>query len=232
MLLYQKIRQYVLELISNNSINPSTKLPSERTLQEQFQSTRITVREALFRLEAEGLIYSQKRKGWFITPPKLKLRPASKVNFNKLAIEQGFLPKTQVISIFDDIDDSFQSQEQDIFTGDALYHLKRVRLLDERPVMIEDIYCQRNRFENLESKALSESITDIMAADYNVQITSEQCVICVTALSNEDANILEKNSGAPCLKIIRKRFDEHGLLVDYNYEYWLHDAIEMLVEGS
>lgn len=232
MLLYQKIRQYVLELISNNSINPSTKLPSERTLQEQFQSTRITVREALFRLEAEGLIYSQKRKGWFITPPKLKLRPASKVNFNKLAIEQGFLPKTQVISIFDDIDDSFQSQEQDIFTGDALYHLKRVRLLDERPVMIEDIYCQRNRFENLESKALSESITDIMAADYNVQITSEQCVICVTALSNEDADILEKNSGAPCLKIIRKRFDEHGLLVDYNYEYWLHDAIEMLVEGT
>ncbi|MBU2972675.1 GntR family transcriptional regulator [Pseudoalteromonas sp. C2R02] len=232
MLLYQKIRQYVLELISNNSTKPSTKLPSERTLQEKFQSTRITVREALFRLEAEGLIYSQKRKGWFITPPKLKLRPASKVNFNKLAVEQGFVPKTEVISILDDIDDSFQSQEQDIFTGDALYHLKRVRLLDERPVMIEAIYCQRNRFEDFESKALSESITDIMAADYNVKITSERCVICVTALSNEDADILEKNSGAPCLKIIRKRFDEHGLLVDYNYEYWLHDAIEMLVEGT
>ena len=47
------------------------------------------------------------------------------------------------------------------------------------------------------SKALSESITQIMSVDYNVQITSEQCVICVTALSNEDADILEKNSGAP-----------------------------------
>lgn len=232
MLLYQKIRQYVLELISNNSIKPSTKLPSERTLQEQFQSTRITVREALFRLEAEGLIYSQKRKGWFITPPKLKLRPASKVNFNKLAIEQGFLPKTQVISIFDDIDDSFQTQDDNIFTGESLYHLKRVRSLDNRPVMIEDIYCQRSRFENLQNKSLSDSITQIMAKEYNVQIMSEQCVICVTALSNEDADILEKNSGAPCLKIIRKRFDEHGLLVDYNYEYWLHDAIEMLVEGT
>lgn len=232
MLLYQKIRQYIHQLINDDNINASTKLPSERTLQEQFQSTRITVREALFRLEAEGLIYSQKRKGWFITPPKLKLRPASKVNFNKLAVEQGFVPKTKVISLLDNIDDSFQNQEQEIFTGKALYHLKRVRLLDERPVMIEDIYCQRNRFENLETKALSGSITDIMAADYNVQITSEQCVICVTALSNEDADILEKNSGAPCLKIIRKRFDEQGLLVDYNYEYWLHDAIEMLVEGT
>jgi len=232
MLLYQKIRHYIHQLINDNIIKVTTKLPSERTLQEQFKSTRITVREALFRLEAEGLIYSQKRKGWFITPPKLKLKPASKVNFNQLAVEQGFIPKTRVISILDNIDDSFQNQEQEIFTGESLYHLKRVRFLDARPVMIEDIYCQKSRFENLESKPLSESITHIMAVDYNVQITTEQCVICVTALSNEDADILEKNSGAPCLKIIRKRFDEKGLLVDYNYEYWLHDAIEMLIEGS
>lgn len=232
MLLYQKIRHYIHQLINDNNIKGSTKLPSERTLQDQFQSTRITVREALFRLEAEGLIYSQKRKGWFITPPKLRLKPASKVNFNKLAVDQGFKPKTKVISMLDNIDDSFQSQEQDIFTGESLYHLKRVRFLDARPVMIEDIYCQRSRFENLERKPVSESITHIMAVDYNVQITTEQCVICVTALSNEDADILEKNCGAPCLKIIRKRFDEKGLLVDYNYEYWLHDAIEMLIEGS
>jgi len=232
MLLYQRICNYIHQLINDNKIKATTKLPSERTLQEQFKSTRITVREALFRLESEGLIYSQKRKGWFITPAKLKLKPASKVNFNKLAVEQGFVPKTRVISILDDIDDSFQNQEKNIFTGESLYHLKRVRLLDERPVMIEDIYCQQSRFENLERKALSESITHIMATDYNVKINSEQCVICVTVLSNEDSDILEKNSGAPCLKIIRKRFDEHGLLVDYNYEYWLHDAIEMLVEGT
>jgi len=56
MLLYQQIRNHLQEKLRQGDIQPGVKLPSERTLQEQFQSTRITVREALMRLEAEGLI--------------------------------------------------------------------------------------------------------------------------------------------------------------------------------
>ncbi|WP_234004776.1 GntR family transcriptional regulator [Pseudoalteromonas sp. T1lg24] len=92
MLLYQKIQKYIQTHIASGELAIGDKLPSERTLQEHFNSTRITVREALNRLEAEGLIYSQKRRGWFVTPNKLKWRPATKVNFYQLAQEQGFTP--------------------------------------------------------------------------------------------------------------------------------------------
>ncbi|MCI2282193.1 GntR family transcriptional regulator [Colwellia sp. MSW7] len=61
MLLYQAIREYLFSLIAEQP--DMKKLPSERELLEQFNSTRITVREALIRLEAEGVIYRQNRKG-------------------------------------------------------------------------------------------------------------------------------------------------------------------------
>ncbi|WP_273890684.1 GntR family transcriptional regulator, partial [Serratia marcescens] len=47
------------------------KLPSERALSEQFATTRITLQEALGQLEAQGVIYRQVRRGWFISPPRL-----------------------------------------------------------------------------------------------------------------------------------------------------------------
>lgn len=120
MLLFQEIRNYILALLQQDEIATGSKLPSERALQEHFNSTRITVREALIRLEAEGLIYSQKRKGWFVTPPKLKWHPATKVNFYELAKQQGFTAQTRLVSAnkIDNINFT------DIFSAQSLYHLQ------------------------------------------------------------------------------------------------------------
>lgn len=228
MLLYQEIRNYIHALLKTDAIAAGHKLPSERELQQKFSSTRITVREALLRLEAEGLIFSQKRKGWFVTPKRLKWHPATKVNFYELAKQQGFVAQTTLVSV--------QQQAKleicQALDTQTLYHLQRIRSLDNRAVMFEHIYCDAKRFADFHLHPLDTSITDIMAKQYATNIVNEQSIINVTVLPDEVSHLLEKNSGTPCLHVIRKRFDEHGLLVDYNIEYWLHNAIEMVVDGQ
>ncbi|MBB1333225.1 UTRA domain-containing protein [Pseudoalteromonas sp. SR44-5] len=228
MLLYQEIRNYIHTLLQKDAISAGHKLPSERELQHQFNSTRITVREALLRLEAEGLIFSQKRKGWFVTPKKLMWHPATKVNFYELAKQQGFAAKTELIESkkITNID------LKNLVNAPTLHHLQRVRSLDNRAVMFEHIYCDAERFSELEFHPLDTSITDIMSKQYATNVVKEQSVISITVLPDEISNLLEKNSGTPCLKVIRQRFDESQVLVDYNIEYWLHNAIEMVVEGQ
>ena len=44
------------EQISHGLLSPASKLPAERKLSELFGTTRITVREALLQLEAQGQI--------------------------------------------------------------------------------------------------------------------------------------------------------------------------------
>lgn len=232
MLLYQKIRNYIQDIVSQGQLAKEGKLPSERELQSHFSSTRITVREALFRLEAEGLIYSQNRRGWFVSPARFKWHPAKKVNYYELAREQGFEPKTQLINF-----DHIQAPEPVATAfGTAItrqvQHFCRVRYLDQRPVLIEDIYCLPERFPELQQWDLEGSVTSIMAEQYGVQVTHENSSITVTALSDDQSGLLLKNSGAPCLKVIRQRFDSNNVLVDYNIEYWLHNVIEMVVEGN
>ena len=59
------------EQIDHGLLPPASKLPAERKLSELFGTTRITVREALLQLEAQGQIYREERRGWFVSPPRL-----------------------------------------------------------------------------------------------------------------------------------------------------------------
>ncbi|MPY22609.1 UTRA domain-containing protein [Shewanella psychropiezotolerans] len=229
MLLYQKIAKYIQDLIQAGSFGDGGKLPSERELVEVFSSSRITVRDALLRLESEGLIYRRQRKGWFVSPKRLKWNPVTKVNFYGLAREQGFEPKTQVLSIGPFNDDADSRLDWQEFAGQSLTKLVRTRFLDGRPVMLEEIHFATEMFPGIENKALDASITEIMASDYHIHVRSETSLVSVTALPDIFANSLETGNGAACLKIIRRRYDAKGVLIDLNVEYWLHGAIEMLV---
>ncbi len=233
MLLYQQIRQYIFALIEQQPA--MKKLPSERDLQEHFKSTRITVREALMHLEIEGIVYRLNRKGWFLCPPRLQWNPVQKVNFYQLAKEQSFLAETKVVHIKalakgNDFSKKF-SEEND--SDDApLFEICRVRSLDARPVMVEEIYCKTEKFKALADKKLEGSITNIFTQDYGVIISRESSRIFVTGLPTDKAQYLQLNNGASCLKIIRKRFSSDNTLVDYNIEYWVHGAIEINVASE
>ncbi|MCW4465668.1 GntR family transcriptional regulator [Glutamicibacter sp. MNS18] len=62
--------QYLREQISSGRIAPGEKLPSENTLIAEQGVSRTVVREALTRLQAEGLVHTRRGAGSFaLTPP-------------------------------------------------------------------------------------------------------------------------------------------------------------------
>ncbi|MFT5788519.1 MAG: DNA-binding GntR family transcriptional regulator [Shewanella sp.] len=232
MLLYQRIAKHLQALISRGEFNIDGKLPSERDLVTLFVSTRITVRDALLRLEAEGIIYRRQRKGWFVCPKRLIWDPSAKVNFYALAQEQGFRPQTQVLLLGPLQQAQYLDKVWLTEFGELnLTQLVRKRFLDNRPVMLEEIHFSSDKFPNISQQDLNGSITDIMAKDYGIIVASETSMIWVTTLPDEYSQALETNNGAACLKIIRRRFDKTDALVDINVEYWLHSALQMTVNS-
>ena len=90
---YLKIKQEILLQIESGSLFTSGKnqasghkLSSERKLAEDFNTTRVTLREALSLLESEGHVYREDRRGWFISPAPLRYDPTNTSNFHSLAI--------------------------------------------------------------------------------------------------------------------------------------------------
>lgn len=224
--LYQQVRKYLYTLIAKNQLQPDSKLPSERELVERFNSTRITIRQALMRLESLGVVYRANRRGWFVAPKRFVINPTQKVNFNLMANEQGRTPATSVITLKTMSPTETIQAEMDSAASEVFY-LCRVRSLEGRQVMAEEIYLDKLRYPGLDEKDLSQSITTLLHDDYAVEIQREYSNIQVVALDKTIADILATNEGAPCLKILRKRYDSSGQLADFNIEYWIHNAIEM-----
>lgn len=86
---YVKIKDTIVEQIDAGMLMPRQKLPAERKLAESFDTTRVTLREALSLLEAEGKIYREDRRGWFISPAPLRYDPTQTLNFTNMALAQN-----------------------------------------------------------------------------------------------------------------------------------------------
>jgi biotin operon repressor len=65
---YQRIREQIANDIATGTPRADEKFPSEREMIERFGCTRVTLRQALQQLEAEGLVYRENRRGWFVSP--------------------------------------------------------------------------------------------------------------------------------------------------------------------
>ncbi|CAM3772226.1 UTRA domain-containing protein [Parendozoicomonas haliclonae] len=214
--------------IRSRELCPGDRLPSERELQEQYGCTRITIRDALLRLAASGLIYRQPRKGWFVTPPRLICNPTRRIHFLHDARSQGFVPSTELISCKQE---QAEGAAYDVLQDRDVYNICRLRKLNGRPVLIENMHLLQHSFPDLHLQQLDNSLTDLMRNHYQTYITGEEARICSTALEDWQAELLQVTPGTPAIRIERTRFDRTNRAVEFDIEYWLHDAIELHVRS-
>jgi DNA-binding GntR family transcriptional regulator len=225
--LHSRLRQ----LIRNERLTANQRLPSERLLLSVLGSSRITIRDALTRLEADGLIYRLNRKGWFVSPPRFVIDLTRKIDFTAMATSQSRVPNTLVRHLRRVKVPASVAEHLGVRRGAGVYELRRIRSLDERPIMMEDIYLDSRRFEGIENYELNGSITRVQREHFGANFTNELSTIRVTVLDRVRAEELSVNPGVPCLQILRTRFDSAGKSIDYNVEYWLHNSIEMVIDG-
>lgn len=63
----ERVERSIRDLIESGELGPGGRLPSERTLAEELEAGRTTIRLVLMRLTAEGVIRSEHGRGYFST---------------------------------------------------------------------------------------------------------------------------------------------------------------------
>lgn len=227
---YLAIRNQIALSIEMGKLQPGAKLPSERQLQTGSGAARGTIREALFQLEAEGLIYRRDRSGWYVSPPAVTYDPTRWAGFMTYVAEQGRTPATATIAK-ENIPAS--SAVADIFRvapGTPLHLITRLRSIDGRPVLMERITVDPALAPGLFSHSLDGSLSQILMTRYGLRVARNRVDMRPCALIREAADVLGAKSGTPGLLVVRTSFDPEGRVVEYDQEYWRHDAIRVHVD--
>lgn len=220
------MRDQLMRYIDARRSAGDDRLPSERTLADSLRTTRITLREALARLEAEGIIYRETRRGWFISPQRIVYNPLSRGYFNKMALGQGRAPRTELI------ESGFQSPPPFVASilgleDDArdLILIRRVRYLEDRPVLYVEHYLDPDVFPGILDEDLTTSLTEIYISKYQIKLGDSQSYISSNSLNGDMAGLLHASQGSPALHIARVNYDLAGRAIDCDLEFWRHDAL-------
>lgn len=228
---YLALRDHIARQIEIGALPAGGKLPSERQLQMGVGAARGTIREALFQLEAEGMIYRRDRAGWYITPKPIVYDPTRWAGFMTYVSEQGRKPETQTLSA-EAMRAGAIGAQAGVDAEDEVYVIRRRRLIDGRPVLVERIVVTQQLAPGLLGFSLDGSLTAILRAHYGVLVHRNVIDMQPCALVKEEADALGVKSGAPGLLIVRKSFDANGRLVEFDHEHWRHDAVQIHVETA
>ena len=227
---YLTLRDRIAEGIEAGKLAPGERLPSERKLQVDSGAARGTVREALFQLEAEGLIYRRDRSGWYVSPPPVTYDPTRWAGFMTYVAEQGREPSTETLAT--DIVPASAAQA-DIFRvapGSRLLAITRRRSIDGRAVLVERIMVDPRLAPDLFTHPLDTSLTQILSKHYGLTVVRNRVDMRPCALVKDAAEALGVKAGTPGLQVVRTSLDASGRVVEYDQEYWRHDSIRIHVD--
>jgi GntR family transcriptional regulator len=219
--LYQQIKERLRSGIFDGTYAPHSRMPSESELQEMFDVSRITIRQALGDLQKEGLIFKVHGKGSFVSQPKAVQNITSLQGFAEAMSSKGHEIFNRVVSF------AFVPASAEVATmlaveeGTPVAEIHRVRLLNRKPTSYEITFVPEALGKKLErADLITRDIFLILENDCGVKLGSAELAIDATAADATIASALETRKGAPLLRVERLTYDVAKRPIDFEYLYF------------
>lgn len=214
--LYTQLVDFLKEKIETE-MEANDRLPSERELSERYGISRTTVRLTLQELEKQGYIYRQHGKGTFVSDlSKQSLNLSGTYSFTEQMISLGKKPETKILEFEMMEANKYLAHQMGLSLGEKLLKLKRLRLADRQPMMLERSYLPLKKFFSLERSLLEQKpLYDIFLEDYQQKIKVANEEFFASIAKNTDAKLLEIVEGAPVLNLIRSTYNLENEVIEF-----------------
>ena len=226
----QALRAILEELLGE--LPPGTALPSERELAERYGLARMTVRNEIERLTAEGAVYRLHGRGTFVAEPRIE-QSAALTSFTEDMIARGHVPGSTVAASETTEADTFLAGVLELKTGDACLRLDRIRTADGRPMALEQAYLPLQRFEGIESIDFADaSLFNVLAERFDVALGDAEQRVVAVSIAPDDAPLLEVPEGSPGLRFSTVTRDAGGIPVFYAVSLYPGDRYEIAMRQT
>lgn len=220
----KKHEQLVQDLISKICQGVIThKLPSERELAEKYQLSRFSIRKALSKLEAIGVAKPKTGSGYFVNTAMI----GSPLIYNSItenSFEQISYKKVQLNKR---VPTHHETQVFSIGENDYLWHIKRLRLVQDKITQVEETILPVHLFPKM-NDTIVESSLQKLALSLGLEIDSYLTSYKAVSLSSEDARLLECKRSTSAMNITNRGFLLSGEafivsdILDINYQCTYH----------
>ncbi len=146
--LYQQLRDELAAQIAAHRWRPGDPIPSESELTKRFSVATGTVRKAIDALVADGLVERTQGKGTFVRRPRFDASLFRFFRFESVGGERR-IPASRILKRQMLTAPSAVVSALKLPRGAKVIRLTRLRVVDDQPLLVEDIWLPHARFAAL-----------------------------------------------------------------------------------
>lgn len=202
--LYHQLKQLLCERIERGEYKPGDLIPGEHDLQQAFQLSRTTVRQALQELERAGYVTRHRGRGTFVTRNRAvhNLDPAARLGEHLKA--QGIRPGWRVLSAGVQVAPLPVAERLRLAPGARVFCSRRLRLADDLPLGYLVAYVPVGLVGDLDHGLLGVGGSrDYLRARGALRGSQAERSLEAAAADHDEAGSLSLTPGSPVLKIHR-----------------------------
>lgn len=218
--LYSQIADILKKQIRNGEFVSGDSFYTEKKLQEMFQVSRITVRQAVSELEAEGYVQSFRGVGTTVTYGKINENLKSLVSFTEEMRFHGKEMTTTYCDMSLTKADKTIAAQLEIPVGEECYRLVRVRNVDKEPIVYSITYLKNTRRYPLDIHCYMTSLYRFLETEYHTKVVKGTDTLEAVLAGKEISRYLSVPEGSPIFQRTRKTYEENGQILEYSICYY------------
>jgi len=223
--LFSRLADSLRRDILANRMPPGHKLPSESELQGNFGVSRITVRQALASLHAEGLIEKVNGKGSYVTRPNELPDMGPLIGFYEHMRKQGRNAIGRILSVRTVSAPTAAAHALGVPAGHPLLAMRPLRLVDGKPLAFVLAYGEPALMRSLIHEDVNTNdVVVLLETRLGRRLRSNRIEAQAIPASAAHAKLLNVARGAPLLRIDFTPVDVSGQSMVYSEMYFRGDS--------
>jgi GntR family transcriptional regulator len=208
--LWQQAARAITREIAAAKMPSGSRLPPERDLLTRLSISRVTLRKALHSLVSSGVLVSSHGRGWYVATEAHQEFPQTLESFSETAARLGLKPSSEVLRAQEAPATLDEAEELSVAPGSPVFHLERVRKLDDVPVAVDISYFPAIRGLDVSGIDFSKASLFRLLMDAGFDLARADSTIEARAADATLARHLGIETGMPVLAMWQLIEDANG----------------------
>ena len=224
-----QIREQIRNKIRNGEYKPGEEIPSEIQLAKDYGLKRTTVRNTITALVNEGLLRRVHGKGLFVAGKPTERNLGELGSFTQTTLARNATPSRKLLYRTRRPAGIKYAGILSVPPDSEIFHIRRLFLIDNEPVSIEDTYIPCDVCPDLEKVDLGVfSLYEIFG--YNGIVLKEGWqTLSLTTLTAKENRLLKLEPEIPVLLFEYTSYSTTDRVVEFNRSYTRSDKNRMMI---
>ncbi|QCT20485.1 GntR family transcriptional regulator [Jejubacter calystegiae] len=224
--LYIQIADAMRRRIAQGIWSGGALIPSLEQLAQEFQASRVTVRQAVQMLTGEGLLHPQRGKGTRVSGELPQPLPVSVVT-SLDQLSASFRATTPELLQIEEGTQRPGLQEGDGNLAESYVYMKRLHVRDNAPYCIISLYLDTQIFHTAPQRFRQQTVIPLLLEQHRDRIHHARQILTLGESDSETSHLLHMPLHAPVAYIRRIFTDAAGVVVYFADVTYRGDALRL-----